>query len=101
MRPDPVDPEDSRPSTPEEKLCAAAIGDFTDLLNEGAAPSIDLFVIQHPECPEAMLRRGLETVVMLSDLFNAVRRSEGGEALIDKMVEQAKARAKRFRKRGK
>ncbi|KAF0246880.1 MAG: hypothetical protein FD180_239 [Planctomycetota bacterium] len=101
MRPDPVDPDDPSPASPEEEVCAAALGDYTDLLNADAAPSIDLFLIQHPECPEAMLRPALEAVVYMSDLFNEVRRSKGGEALIDKMVEQAKARAKRKRERRK
>ena len=98
MRPDPVDPEDPRPATPEEKLCASALGDFTDLLVAGNAPSADLFVMQHPECPQDMLRDALEAAVFMFDAFAAVRgRGERGEQLINELLEQTRARRKRKR----
>lgn len=57
----------------DDETCAAALGEFTDLLIAGAAPSVDLFVLRYPDC-ERRLRLLLETTMMLFDAFQEARR---------------------------
>lgn len=57
----------------DEERCAAALGEFTDLLVDGRAPSVDEFLLEFPDL-QARLRPLLESAMVMFDAFEAARR---------------------------